>query len=48
MVKHEVRGFFAKDETKASYRDVIVNFLRKPLSNGMDQRMVDGMMESIV
>lgn len=48
MVKHEVRGFFSEDESKASYRDVIVNFLRKPLSNGMDERMVNGKMESIV
>lgn len=48
MVKHEVRGFFAEDESKASYRDVIVNFLRKPLSNGMDERMVNGVMESIL
>eukprot|EP00984_Skeletonema_dohrnii_P028600 scaffold18653_cov142-Skeletonema_dohrnii-CCMP3373.AAC.2 len=47
-VKHEVRGFYPEDESKPSYRDVIVNFLRKPLSNGMDEHMVDGKIESIV
>jgi len=47
-VKHEVRGFYPKDESKPSYRDVIVNFLRKPLSNGMDKHMVNGRIESIV
>ena len=47
-VKHEVRGFYPKDENKPSYRDVIVNFVRKPLSNGADEQMVNGKIESII
>ena len=47
-VKHEVREFFSQDKNEPSYRDVIVNFVRKPLSNGDDVMMVNGKEESIV
>jgi hypothetical protein len=48
MVKHEVREFFPHDASKASYRDVIVNFVRKPLSNGADKCMVNEVESSIM
>lgn len=47
-VKHEARAFLPEDETKPSSRDVIVNFVRKPLANGMDKRLKDGKEASIV
>ena len=47
-VKHEVREFFSQDKNEPSYRDVIVNFVRKPLSSGDDVMMVNGKEESIV
>lgn len=48
-VKHEVRSFLRDKGSKAPcYRDVIVNFVRKPLSDGSDKRMVDGVEESII
>jgi hypothetical protein len=41
-VKHEVRSFFQeKDTTGPCYRDVIVNFVRKPLSDGSDMKVED-------
>jgi hypothetical protein len=41
-VKHEVRAFFQeKDTTGPCYRDVIVNFVRKPLSDGSDMKVED-------
>ena len=47
-VKHEVRSFLRDKGGKAPcYRDVIVNFVRKPLSDGSDKQMVDGVEESI-
>ena len=42
MVKHEVRAFLQRDETRPSYRDVIVNFFRKPHVDGTDKKMVEG------
>ena len=47
-VKHEVREFFSQDKNEPSHRDVIVNFVRKPLSSGDDVMMVNGKEESIV
>ena len=47
-VKHEVREFFSQDKNEPSYRDVIVNFVRKPLSNGDDIMMVNGKEVTIV
>eukprot|EP00581_Thalassiosira_minuscula_P008315 CAMPEP_0183703140 /NCGR_PEP_ID=MMETSP0737-20130205/994_1 /TAXON_ID=385413 /ORGANISM="Thalassiosira miniscula, Strain CCMP1093" /LENGTH=347 /DNA_ID=CAMNT_0025929849 /DNA_START=326 /DNA_END=1369 /DNA_ORIENTATION=- len=47
-VKHEVREFFSQDKNEPSYRDVIVNFVRKPLSSGDDVKMVNGKEESII
>ena len=42
MVKHEVRAFLQEDETRPSYRDVIVNFFRKPHVDGTDKKLVEG------
>ena len=42
MVKHEVRAFLQEDETSPAYRDVIVNFLRKPHVDGTDLKIVVG------
>jgi len=36
FIKHEVRYFSAKNPTQKCVRNVIVNFLRKPLLNGAD------------
>ena len=41
-VKHEVRRFFRNEDEELCYRDVIVNFVRKPLSDGSDTKLVDG------
>jgi len=37
MVKHEVRAF---DGERPCYRDVIVNFVRKPLKSGNDKKVI--------
>ena len=42
MVKHEVRPFLQEDENCPAYRDVIVNFLRKPHVDGTDMKIVVG------
>ena len=42
MVKHEVRAFLQKDETRPSHRDVIISFLRKPHVDGSDKKLVEG------
>ena len=42
MVKHEARAFLQEDETFPSYRDVIVNFLRKPHVDGTDMKIIEG------
>ena len=47
-VKHEAREFFSQDKNEPSYRDVIVNFVRKPLSSGDDVMMVNGKEVTIV
>ena len=39
IVKHEARAF---DGERPCTRDVIVNFLRKPLKGGEDKKMVNG------
>ena len=45
MVKHEARSF---DGKRPVHRDVIVNFVRKPLSNGKDMKFENGEMVSII
>ena len=41
-VKHEARMFFRDEDEGPCYRDVIVNLVRKPLSDGSDTKLVDG------
>jgi len=45
LVKHEARGF---DGPRPCLRDVIVNFIRKPLSDGSDKMLVGDDVESIL
>lgn len=47
-VKHEARSFFKEDERFPSHRDVIVNFVRKPCSDGSDTKILNGKEFSIV
>ena len=48
-VKHEARAFVKGRESIPCSRDVLVNFVRKPLANGIDMKMgPDGKKESII
>jgi hypothetical protein len=40
VVKHEVRAFIPADEAKDAQRDVLINFVRKPLLYGSDKMRV--------
>ena len=44
MVKHETRPF---DGNRPAFRDVIVNFIRKPLVDGSDKKLENGGIISI-
>ena len=47
-VKHEARSFFRDEENVPCYRDVIVNFVRKPLLDGSDTKLVNGIKEETI
>ena len=48
MVKHEVRLFYRNEGTDGPcHSDVIVNFVRNPLSDGSDLRRVDFVLRQI-
>ena len=48
-VKHEARTFVKGTESITCSRDVIVNFVRKPLANGLDMKVgSDGKKVSIL
>ena len=44
IVKHEARAF---DGERPCFRDVIVNFLRKPLKDGNDKKVIDDLFVSL-
>jgi len=47
-LKHEARAFVRnKDSIGPCYRDVIVNFLKKPYVDGSDEMMINGKVEKI-
>jgi len=47
-VKHEARSFFRDEKNVPCYRDVIVNCVRKPLLDGSDTKLVNGIKEETI